>query len=134
MGMRVRRRAAWTGGIGAAVAALVGIGVALAPGATAAQALPPVTPEQLVESVMTAPDPGPLNGTVTVDNALGLPALPGLPQAANGTSSARVWHGGDGRSRLSLPTPQGEKTFVSDGTTRWAYDSEDRTATRSPQR
>ncbi|MDQ4119221.1 MAG: outer membrane lipoprotein carrier protein LolA, partial [Actinomycetota bacterium] len=42
--------------------------------------------------------------------------------------------GGDGRSRLSLPTPQGEKTFVSDGTTRWAYDSEDRTATRSPQR
>ncbi len=134
MGMRVRRRAAWTGGIGAAVGALVGIGVALAPGATAAQALPPVTPEQLVESVMTAPDPGPLNGTVTVDNALGLPALPGLPQAANGTSSARVWHGGDGRSRLSLPTPQGEKTFVSDGTTRWAYDSEDRTATRSPQR
>lgn len=134
MGMRGRRRAAWTGGIGAAVAALVGIGVAVAPGATAAQALPPVTPEQLVESVMTAPDPGPLNGTVTVDNALGLPALPGLPQAANGTSSARVWSGGDGKGRVSLPTPQGEKTFVSDGTTRWAYDSEDRTATRSPQR
>lgn len=134
MGMRGRRRAAWTGGIGAAVAALVGIGVAVAPGATAAQALPPVTPEQLVESVMTAPDPGPLNGTVTVDNALGLPALPGLPQAANGTSSARVWSGGDGKGRLSLPTPQGEKTFVSDGTTRWAYDSEDRTATRSTQR
>ena len=134
MGMRGRRRAAWTGGIGAAVAALVGIGVAVAPGATAVQALPPVTPEQLVESVMTAPDPGALNGTVTVDNALGLPALPGLPQAANGTSSARVWSGGDGKGRVSLPTPQGEKTFVSDGTTRWAYDSEDRTATRSPQR
>ena len=133
MGMRVRRRAAWTGGIGAALAAIVGIGVAVAPGAAAAQALPPVTPEQLVESVMRAPDPGPLNGTVTVDNGLGLPALPGLPQAANGTSSARVWSGGDGKSRLSLPTPQGERTFVSDGTTRWTYDSEDRTVTKSPQ-
>lgn len=134
MAKRAGRRAAWTGGIGAAVVALVGIGVAVAPGATAAQALPPVTPEQLVESVMTAPDPGPLNGTVTVDNALGLPALPGLPQAANGTSSARVWSGGDGKGRVSLPTPQGEKTFVADGTTRWAYDSEDRTVTKSPQR
>ncbi len=133
MGLRAGRRAAWTGGIGAAVVALVGIGVAVAPGATAAQELPPVTPEQLVESVMTAPDPGPLNGTVAVDNSLGLPALPGLPQAANGTSTARVWSGGDGKGRISLPTPQGEKTYVSDGTTRWAYDSEDRTATRIPQ-
>ena len=131
---RTGRRAAWTAGIGAAVAALVGIGLAVAPGATAAQALPPVSPEQLVQSVMTAPDPGPLNGTVTVDNALGLPALPGLPQAANGTSTARIWSGGEDKRRISLPTAEGEKTFVSDGTTRWSYDSQDRTVTKFPQR
>ena len=44
----------------------------------------------------------------------------------------RVWSGGEGRGRVALPSSDGERTLVSDGTTRWSYDSRDRTATRAP--
>jgi outer membrane lipoprotein-sorting protein len=126
------RRQRLGAGIGAiVVAGAVALGVAIAPAAAAAPPLPPVSPEDLVASVITA-KPGPLNGTVTVDNALGLPALPDAPQAANGTSTARVWSNGDGKGRVALPSSEGERTLVSDGTTRWSYDSTDRTATKAP--
>lgn len=127
--MSSRRR--WYGtAAGAVLAGAVAVGVVLAPGASAAPELPPVSPEDLVASVITA-QPGPFNGSVTVDNELGLPALPQAPQLGNGSSTARVWSGGDGKGRVSLPSSEGERTLVSDGTTRWAYDSTDRTATRS---
>ncbi|RZT86241.1 outer membrane lipoprotein-sorting protein [Pseudonocardia sediminis] len=133
MGNRSTARRRWTaGGIGAALAAAVGIGLVVAPGgASAAPELPPVSPEELVSSVLTA-KPGPFDGTVALDNRLGLPALPGVPQAANGTSTARIWSGDDGKGRVSLPTAQGEKTYVADGTTLWSYDSENRTVTKTP--
>lgn len=128
--MSGRRR--WGAGLaGVVVAGAVAVGVAVAPSAAAAPPLPPVTPEALVASVITA-KPGPLNGTVAVDNELGLPALPNAPQLGNGTRTARVWSGGDGKGRVALPSPDGERTLVSDGTTRWSYDSSDRTATKSP--
>ena len=57
-----------------------------------------MTPEALVASVITA-KPGPFNGTVTVDNELGLPALPNAPQLGNGTQTARVWSNGDGKGQ-----------------------------------
>jgi outer membrane lipoprotein-sorting protein len=122
----------WGLGLAGIVAAgAVAVGLAVAPTAAAAPPLPPVTPEALVASVITA-QPGPLNGTVTVDNELGLPALPNAPQLGNGTQTARVWSGGDGKGRVALPSPDGERTLVSDGTTRWSYDSTDRTATKAP--
>ena len=126
-------RRSWVGaGLGAGLVAAVGIGLVVAPaGAAAAPPLPPVSPEDLVSSVMTA-QRGPFAGEVEVDNALGLPAVPGVPQLANGTSTIRVWSGGEDRGRVAIPSPEGERTLVSDGTTRWAYDSQDRTATRSP--
>ncbi|MDD7938815.1 outer membrane lipoprotein carrier protein LolA [Actinomycetospora lutea] len=126
-------RRSWVGaGIGAALVAAVGVGLVVAPaGAAAAPPLPPVSPEDLVSSVMTA-QRGPFAGEVEVDNALGLPAVPGVPQLANGTSTIRVWSGGEDRGRVAIPSAEGERTLVSDGTTRWAYDSRDRTATRSP--
>ncbi|GAA4933922.1 outer membrane lipoprotein-sorting protein [Actinomycetospora succinea] len=126
-------RRKWVGaGLGAGLVAAVGVGLVVAPaGAAAAPVLPPISPEDLVSSVMTA-QRGPLAGEVEVDNALGLPAVPGAPQLANGTSTIRVWSGGEGRGRVAIPSPDGERTLVSDGTTRWAYDSQDRTATRSP--
>ncbi|MDN5857241.1 MAG: outer membrane lipoprotein carrier protein LolA [Pseudonocardia sp.] len=106
-----------------AVAGLVGLGLLTSPaGAGAAPQLPPVTPQELVASVLEA-KPGPFDGSVEVHNALGLPALPGLPHAGAGTSTARVWSGGEGRVRLQLPSPGAERTFVSDGTTFWAWDS-----------
>ena len=73
---------------GIAVAGIVGLGLLALPGGAGAQpALPPVSPQDLVASVLKA-KPGSFNGTVQMDNALGLPALPNLPQAANGTSTA----------------------------------------------
>jgi outer membrane lipoprotein-sorting protein len=118
--------------MGVAVAGAVGLGLLVAPaGAGAAPELPPVTAEELISSVLTA-QPGPLDGTVELDNQLGLPALPELPQAANGTSTARVWSDGAGKGRLSVPSAQGERTLVDDGTTFWAWNSADRTVTRRP--
>jgi outer membrane lipoprotein-sorting protein len=129
-------RKARTGRIAAAsiaVAGAVGLGLLVVPGgAGAAPQLPPVTPEELVSSVLAA-DPGAFGGTVELDNALGLPALPGAPQAANGTSTARLWADGEGRGRVQLPTGSGERTLVSDGETFWAWNSEDRTVTRAPE-
>jgi outer membrane lipoprotein-sorting protein len=117
---------------GVAVAGLAGLGLLAVPaGAGAAPELPPVTPEALVSSVLSA-DPGAFGGTVELDNALGLPALPNLPQAANGTSSARIWSDGQGRGRIQLPTSAGERTLVSDGTTFWSWNSEDATVTKAP--
>lgn len=124
----------WTTGrtaaAGIAVAGVIGLGLLAAPaGAGAAPELPPVTPEDLVASVLAA-DPDAFAGTVELDNSLGLPALPGAPQAADGTSTARIWSNGEEGGRVQLPTPDGEKTFVTDGTTFWAYDSQERTVTQ----
>jgi outer membrane lipoprotein-sorting protein len=124
----MRRR--WFGAAGVVAAGAVAAAVIAIPTAAAQPQLPPVSPEDLVASVMTA-QPGPFNGTVGIDNELGLPALPGAPQLGNGTQTARIWSGGDGKGRVALPSGDGEKTLVSDGTTRWAYDATDRTATRS---
>ena len=40
-----------------------------------------------IVTVLTHADPGPFNGTVELNNNLGLPPLPQAPQAANGTST-----------------------------------------------
>jgi len=133
--MAGRRRGRIAGRIITAVgtAGAVGLGLLVMTGGAHAQPqLPPVAPEDLVSSVLAAPDPGPFNGTVELDNNLGLPALPDAPQAANGTSSARIWSGGEHKGRVALPTDSGERTLVSDGTTHWAWNSEDRTVVRGP--
>jgi outer membrane lipoprotein-sorting protein len=129
-------RKVWTGrtvAAGIAVAGVVGLGLLALPGGAGAQPeLPPISPEDLVSSVLAADQPS-LGGEVELDNALGLPALPGMPQAANGTSTARVWSDGEGRGRVQLPTDSGERTLVSDGETFWAWNSEDRTVTKAPE-
>jgi outer membrane lipoprotein-sorting protein len=115
-----------------AVTGAVGLGLLAVPaGAGAAPELPPVTAEELVASVLTA-DIGAFEGTVELDNALGLPALPNMPQAANGDSTARIWSDGEGRGRVQLPTASGERTLVSDGQTFWAWNSEDQTVHTAP--
>jgi outer membrane lipoprotein-sorting protein len=122
-----------TAAAGIAVAGAVGLGLLAVPaGAGAQPALPPVDPEELVRSVLAA-DPQPLAGAVELENGLGLPALPGVPQAANGTSTARIWCDGDRRGRVQLPTETGERTLVSDGETFWSWNSEDRTVRRVPE-
>ncbi|MER7015086.1 outer membrane lipoprotein carrier protein LolA [Saccharopolyspora sp. NPDC000359] len=133
-----RRNVVLTATAGTAAGVLGLTVLALPAGAGAAPVLPPVAPEQLVESVMRA-EPTALTGTVSVDNALGLPALPGGEAAqllADGTNRFQVWADGQGRHRVSVPSPSGELTVVDDGTTTWEWNSNNRTATRSehPQR
>ena len=116
-----------------AVAGLAGLGVLATPlGAEAQPELPPVGPEELVSSVLTAA-PGPFSGTIEVDNALKLPAMPDMPQAADGASTGRVWSDGERRGRVQLPTADGERTLVSDGETFWSWNSVDRTVRRAPE-
>jgi outer membrane lipoprotein-sorting protein len=127
---RVKGRTGRGVAAGIAVLGIVGLGLLALPGGAGAQpTLPPVSPEDLVASVLKA-KPGAFNGTVQLDNALGLPALPNMPQAANGTSTAEVWSGGDGKGRVQIPSPTGERTLVSDGTTFWSWNSDDRTVTK----
>ena len=131
---RAGRSPAATVAAGIAVAGVVGLGLLTLQGGAGAQpALPPVSPEDLVASVLKA-EPGPFEGSVQLDNELGLPALPNLPQAANGTSTAQVWSGGDHKGRVQIPSPTGERTLVSDGTTFWAWNSDDRTVTTGTRR
>lgn len=112
---------------GLSVAGVVGLGLLAAPaGAGAAPELPPVTAEELVASVITA-DGQAFDGTAELTNALGLPALPGVPQAADGTSSARIWTDGEKSGRVQLPTGDGERTLVSNGSEFWSWNSADRT-------
>ncbi len=118
---------------GIAVAGIVGLGLLAIPaGAGAAPQLPPVSAEDLVSSVLAA-HPGPLNGTVALDNNLGLPALPGIPQAADGTSTARIWTDGTSKARAQVPTGSSERTLVADGTTFWSWNSADKSVTKAPE-
>lgn len=114
------------------VAGVTGLALLAAPaGAGPAPSLPATTPEALVGSVLTA-RPSAMNGTIEVDNQLGLPTVPGVPQLENGTSVIRVWSDGAGRGRVSLPTGSTEQTFVDDGTTEYEWNSADRTVVERP--
>jgi len=104
--------------------------LALPAGAGEQPSLPPVSAEELLSSALAAHPPA-LAGAIHVDNALGLPALPGVPsQLLGGDSDLRVWLDGEGRSRVALPTRTGEQTVVHDGTTVWRWDSTGRTVTK----
>ncbi|CAM00328.1 outer membrane lipoprotein-sorting protein [Saccharopolyspora erythraea NRRL 2338] len=121
-----------TAGVVAGVAGLTAL--ALPTGAGADPVLPPVAPEALVESVMTAAPPA-LSGTVEVNNSLGLPMIPGHDASTSvlsqSNSAFQVWADGQGRHRVSLPSPAGENTIVNDGATVWNWNSAERTVTRA---
>lgn len=121
-----------TVGLGLVASGVIGLGLLTVPlGATAAPSLPPVEPEALIASVL-APHTDAFAGTVELDNQLGLPAVPGIPQAANGKSAAQVATDGQNRGRVSLPSGAAERLVVADGTTVWAWDSAKRTVTKAP--
>jgi len=93
-------------------------------------ALPPISAEALVQSVLNTEIPA-FAGEVEVQNNLGLP-IPGIPAGANGGKAAEVWADGTGKARLALPGRQSETTIVDDGSTVWLWDSENRTVTKVP--
>jgi len=117
--------------LAAAAVGAAGLAVmALPAGAGTRPSLPDISAEELLTSALSARPPA-MAGTVRVDNALGLPALPGLPRwASNGDTEPRVWFDGEGRSRVAVPSPGGEQTVVFDGTTVWRWSSAGRTVTK----
>ncbi|MGH3889586.1 MAG: LolA family protein [Pseudonocardiaceae bacterium] len=122
-----------TAALAAAAAGAIGLGVLTMPaGAGSDPALPPVSAEDLVASVLSAKTPA-FGGTVTVDNALGLPVLPGPPGMSTvltqPVTTFRVWSDGQGHGRLAVPSSGSEQVLIEDGTTLWRYDSSSRTAT-----
>jgi outer membrane lipoprotein-sorting protein len=128
-----RRRVTVAVAAAGVVAGVAGLGVLAMPaGAGPAPVLPQVDAQTLVESVLTAAEPVAFGGTVDVNNSLGIPAIAGLPQLSDGASQVRVWSDGEGRSRVSLPTGDSERTIVDDGTTLWSWNSETQSVTKVP--
>lgn len=115
------------------VLGLGGLGVIAIP-ADAGEAppeLPSISAEQLVASALRADVPA-FQGTVEVDNNLGLPPIPA--QAAMPPlqfDSATVYSEGDGDGRVAVHDGANEFTAVRDGNTVWTYDSAENTATKT---
>jgi outer membrane lipoprotein-sorting protein len=93
-------------------------------------ALPPISAEALVQSVLSTKTPA-LEGTVQVTNNLGLPmaSLPGGGPSLD-IDSAHVYNDGNGNSKLSLEQGAADTTFVRNGATAWTYQSRTNTATK----
>ncbi|NYH80119.1 outer membrane lipoprotein-sorting protein [Actinopolyspora biskrensis] len=129
-----RKNIALTASAGIAAGALGLTSLALPAGAQDPN-LPRTTPEGLVSSVLDAEAPA-MAGTVTVDNDLGLPALPGTGDSGEflsaGEQSLRVWSDGQRAHRMSVQKDNGEITVVDDGDTVWKWDSSERTVVEHP--
>ncbi|NIJ10725.1 outer membrane lipoprotein-sorting protein [Saccharomonospora amisosensis] len=124
------KRRAVTVAVAGTAAGAVGLALlALPAGAGEAPELPPVSAENLVESVLRADAPA-LSGTVELDNRLGLPTVPGMP--ALEADSTRVFYDGSGRSRLAIQRDTSEYTVVHGKDVLWTYDSAENTVTRTP--
>lgn len=127
--MNPKRKAATVAVAGTTIGAVGLALLALPAGAGEAPELPPISAENLVESVLRVQAPA-LSGTVELDNRLGLPAVPGVP--ALDAESARVFYDGEGRARLAVQRGNSEYTVVHGQDELWTYDSAENTATRRP--
>ncbi|WP_017976460.1 LolA family protein [Actinopolyspora halophila] len=129
-----RKSIALTASAGMAAGALGLTSLALPAGAQDPN-LPRATAEGLVSSVLETDAPA-MAGTVTVDNNLGLPALPGMGDSGEflsaGKQSLRVWSDGQRAHRMSVQQDNGEITVVDDGSTLWKWDSSERTVVKHP--
>ncbi len=114
-------------------AGVVGLVVLATPAGAgeAPPALPPVSADALVESVLNVDHIPALAGSVQMENNLGLP-IPGMPGTAGDGDSVKVWADGTGKGRLAISGRQSETTIVDDGTTVWIWDSAERSVTEVP--
>lgn len=94
-------------------------------------ALPPVSAQALVESVLNTDAIPALAGSVAVENNLGLP-IPGVPRSGGDGDAIQVWSDGTGKGRLAVAGGQSETTIVDDGSTVWVWNSENRSVTKVP--
>jgi outer membrane lipoprotein-sorting protein len=117
--------------VGVLALAALAVALALPRAQPAAVVLPPVSTGALLDAVGHA-NPGPMAGTVQMDERLGLTVLGAQPDVSSGVRTARVWADGAGRRRISLPSAVGEHTIIDDGRTVWSWDSASRTVTTAP--
>ncbi|OLR90079.1 LolA family protein [Actinokineospora bangkokensis] len=124
--MNTKRTALSVAAVGT-TAGVVGLVLLAAPAGAdeAPPALPDITAEALVQSVLTSHVPA-LSGSLTFSQDLGLP-LPGLP---TGGETARVFTDGQDRARVQLDDGSGAKTVVHDGATTWVWDAGERSVVK----
>ncbi len=96
--------------------------------------LPERTAEELLDSLAAA-EPVPMSGTFTHTADLGLPEVPqtgtGSPSLlalVGGTTSARLWYGGDDLQRVSLMGTLSETDVVRNGDDVWYWTSSNNNA------
>ena len=93
-------------------------------------ALPPVSAQELVQSVLDTESIPAFAGSVAIENNLGLP-IPGMPKSGGG-DAVQVWADGSGKGRLAIAGRASETTIVDDGATVWVWNSDERTVTKVP--
>lgn len=122
-----RKRTALTVAAAGTATGVVGLILLATPAGAGEQppALPEISPEALVESVIKTEKIPAMSGAVEFTSDLGIP-IPGLPQARSGGEAAHVYTDGEGRARVSISQGGSERTIVRDGTTTWIWDSADR--------
>jgi outer membrane lipoprotein-sorting protein len=125
------RRTALAVGVAGAVAGLAGLALLVTPaGAGDPPELPAISPEALVQSVLTLEVPA-MSGAVELDQNLGIP-IPILPSGSADGVAARVFADGTGKGRIQLANRMSETTIVEDGSTLWIWDSADKTVRKIP--
>jgi len=91
--------------------------------------LPAISAEDLVSSVLSTQTPA-LDGTVKVENNLGLPTA-ALPEGTQlSFDSAHVFNDGAGNGKISVQQGTSDTTIVRNDRTIWTYSSKDNTATK----
>ncbi|WP_436493794.1 LolA family protein [Actinokineospora sp. HUAS TT18] len=125
-----RKRTALTVAAAGTATGVVGLVLLATPAGagTAPPALPDVTAEALVQSVLTSQIPA-MSGAVEFSSDLGIP-IPGLPTTGASGEAAHVYTDGQGRARLSIDQGDGERTVVRDGSTTWIWSSANRSVTK----
>src|SRR6266536_3191180 len=120
------KRTAWAVAASGTAAGIVGLVVMAMPASAGGPppALPPISAESLVQSVMTAHIPA-ASGTVSIKENLGMP-IPLLPSGGSDGVAARVYSDGTGKARIQLTKQMSETTIVEDGSTLWIWDSADK--------
>ena len=132
MALSLTRR--WRWAVPASVLGVVAVGAVALPVLADDPDLPERTAEQLLADLEAA-EPVPMSGTFTHTADLGLPEVPqtgtGSPSLlalVGGTTSARLWYGGDDLQRLSLMGTLSETDVVRNGDDVWYWTSSDNSA------
>ena len=134
---KLSRRARWALPAGAVATTAAVTAAVLVPSAQASPVLPVRSAAQLLAAVGGSTGKvAPFTGTVVENAALGLPDLPGVDDPTSPTSmlagnhTARIWYGGPGRLRVSLPGQLSESDIIHNGNTMWLWQSKKNEVTK----